>query len=97
MALFGLDEAAQALESSRPLAEQLNIIPDFQPPLLHLITHAAIQLSRAEWWLRLIGALIPGLITVFTTYKLGKKLFNRSVGILAGILLTTSSFPIFFI
>jgi len=93
---FWLDEAAQALESSRSLAEQLNIIPDFQPPLLHLITHAAIQLSRAEWWLRLIGALIPGLITVFTTYKLGKKLFNRSVGILASILLTTSSFHIFY-
>ena len=93
---FWLDEAAQALESSRPLAEQLNIISDFQPPLLHLITHGAIQLGRAEWWLRLIGALIPGLITILATYKLGQILFKRSTGRLASILLATSSFHIFY-
>ena len=34
---FWLDEAAQALEIVRPLSQQLQIIDDFQPPLLHLI------------------------------------------------------------
>ena len=32
---FWLDEAAQALESIRPLSQQLQIQNDFQPPLYH--------------------------------------------------------------
>ena len=93
---FWLDEAAQAWESSRPLAQQLNIIPDFQPPLLHLISHTAIQISQQEWWLRTVGALVPGLITVAAVFVLGNKLFNRRTGLLAGLLLATNSFHIFF-
>ncbi|MBD3250338.1 MAG: hypothetical protein GF381_02095 [Candidatus Pacebacteria bacterium] len=93
---FWLDEAAQALESARPLSQQLDIVPDFQPPLLHLITHLAIQLSQQEWWLRLIGALIPGLITIWATIKIGQKIFNSRTGLIAGFLLSTSSFHIFY-
>ena len=51
---FWMDEAAQALESARPLSQQLDIIPDFQPPLIHLILHFAMYLGREEWWLRTI-------------------------------------------
>ncbi|PWU23619.1 hypothetical protein C5B42_02375 [Candidatus Cerribacteria bacterium 'Amazon FNV 2010 28 9'] len=39
---FWLDEAAQALESSRPLADQYKIQDDFQPPLFHYLTHFMI-------------------------------------------------------
>ncbi len=93
---FWLDEAAQALESARPLTQQLDIRDDFQPPLLHLITYVSIRLSTAEWWLRLWGALIPGLISIYYTYKIGTRVRNQFTGILAAGLLTTSSLHIFF-
>ncbi len=93
---FWLDEAAQALESARPLSAQLDIIPDFQPPLLHLITHFALYFSNAEWWLRTIGALIPGLITIWTTFELSKKLAGEFVASITALLLATNSFHIFY-
>lgn len=93
---FWLDEAAQALESSRSFSQQLNIAADFQPPLLHYLVHFALIAGKSEWWLRLIGALIPGLVSVYFTYKIGELLWSRRVGILASLLLATSSFHIFY-
>jgi uncharacterized membrane protein len=93
---FWMDEAAQALEIIRPLSQQLDIVADFQPPLLHLILHFAQYFSHAEWWLRTIGALIPGLVTIFFSYKLAEKLFNKNVAIISSLLLSTSSFHIFY-
>lgn len=93
---FWLDEAAQALEVARPLSQQFNIVEDFQPPLLHLILHAAQHVSHREWFLRLIGALIPGLMTVYATYQIGTTLRGNRVGSLAALFLATSSYHIFF-
>ncbi len=93
---FWLDEAAQALESARPLSQQFNIRDDFQPPLLHLITFVALRVDTAEWWLRTWGALIPGLLSIVATYALGSVLYNRQTGLIAALLLATSSFHIFY-
>lgn len=93
---FWLDEAAQVLESARPLAQQLEIIPDFQPPLLHLVLHGALYLGSSEWWLRTVGALIPSLLTLVITMIIGQKIGGKRVAILTGILLATSSFHIFY-
>ncbi len=96
---FWLDEAAQALESSRPLLEQLNLTPDFQPPLLHLITYLALKVSSQEWWLRLIGAVIPGLITIFLTQQMAQvwiETKNKFVKALPAIFIATSSLHIFY-
>ena len=93
---FWLDEAAQALEADRSWREQLQIVDDFQPPLLHVLTFVAIQFSKQEWWLRWWGALLPGLLTVWGTYELGRKLSSKRVGLLASLLLATSSFHIYF-
>jgi mannosyltransferase len=93
---FWLDEAAQALESSRPFSQQLNIRADFQPPLIHYITHFALYFNNSEWWLRMVGALIPGLVTIFATYKVGQILFSRKVGLISSLLMATSSFHIFY-
>ena len=93
---FWLDEAAQALESSRDFASQALITDDFQPPFLHYLLYFAIQLGgTSEWWLRLIGALIPGIITIWGTYILGRKLFNKPTGLTATLLLATSGFHIY--
>lgn len=91
-----LDEAAQAQESSRPLSQQLQIRDDFQPPLIHLVVFTLLQVSNNESWLRLGAALIPGLITLWGTIILGQKYFSKKTGIVAGLLLATSSFHIFY-
>ncbi len=93
---FWLDEAAQALESARPLSKQLEIAYDFQPPLLHLLLHFAIPFSQKEAWLRIWGALIPSLFTIYLTIKLGEKTLQKNTGALAGLLLGISSFHIYF-
>ncbi len=93
---FWLDEAAQALESARPLSQQLQIATDFQPPLLHLITWASIQFGHNESWLRLWGALIPALLTIILTFTIARKIADKSTAIIASLLLTTSSFHIFY-
>lgn len=92
---FWLDEAAQALESSRPLSQQFDIAPDFQPPLLHIIVHFLSIVAKLEWWLRL-SSVISGLVMIYGTYEIGKKLWNRRTGILSALLLATSSFHIFY-
>jgi mannosyltransferase len=93
---FWLDEAAQALESSRPLSQQLNIAADFQPPLIHLLVFLALKISTAEWWLRLVVSVIPGLITIWVTYLIGKHISSKQVGLVASALLATSSFHVFY-
>ncbi len=93
---FWMDEAAQALEVVRPLSQQFDIIADFQPPLLHLILHFAQYFSYSESWLRLIGALIPGLITILFTYKIASQMFGKKTATLASLFLATSSFHIFY-
>ncbi len=93
---FWLDEAAQALESVRPFHQQLEIAEDFQPPLLHILLHFASFFSHAEWWFRLWGALLPGLITIYCTYKITEKLFSKRVAMITTGLLVTSSFHIFY-
>lgn len=93
---FWLDEAAQALESARPLSQQLDIAADFQPPLIHLLTFATIRVSHQEWWLRTWTALIPGLLSIFFTFLIGKRLHSPKAGLIAAALLSTSSFHIFY-
>lgn len=92
---FWLDEAAQALESARPLTQQLSLNGDFQPPLYHLLVFVLIQFSRQEWWLRL-ASLLPAVLTLYLTYRLAEKLFNRPVAFLSGFLLAVSPLHVFY-
>jgi len=92
---FWLDEAAQAIESSRPLSQQLDLVKDFQPPLFHLLVHLMLYLGQAEWWLRM-ASLVPALVSIWATYQIGKKLISAKAGLIASILLSTNSYHIFF-
>ena len=99
---FWLDEAAQFLESARPLSQQLNIVDDFQPPLMHLLTFFSIRLGslfglgQTEWWIRIIPSLIPGILTIWALYQLALKLTNRKIALLSSLFIATSSFHIFY-
>jgi uncharacterized membrane protein len=93
---FWLDEAAQVLESARPWYQQFDIIPDFQPPLLHLIVHFSLWFSRSEWWLRISGALIPALVGIVLARDLTTRWWGRWTGAWLGWLLATNSLLIFY-
>lgn len=81
---FWLDEAAQVLESARPLAEQLQIAGDFQPPLMHLLTFFWLKflglfgLERSEALVRLLPSVIPGLVSVWATYQIALKFWPKT-------------------
>lgn len=93
---FWLDEAAQVLESSRPLSQQLQIRDDFQPPLIHLFVFGLLRISQSEAFLRTGAALIPALITIYAIVSIGEKYFSAKAGWISGLLLATSSFHIFY-
>lgn len=92
---FWLDEAAQALESTRNLSAQFDLSADFQPPLFHLLVHLLSYFSKADWFLRL-ASVTPGLLTVWYTLKLGEILYSKKVALLAGLLLALSQFHVFY-
>ena len=92
---FWLDEAAQALESSRPLRDQLSLRDDFQPPLYHLVVHLLVGVAQSEWWLRL-ASLIPGVASCAVVFLIAKRLGGWQRGLLAAGLLALSPLHVFF-
>ena len=90
-----LDEAAQLMESVRPLKYQLDIQADFQPPLFHLILHYWLYLSRNEIILRLLPIFL-GIATIYVAYLLFKELFNQKIALITSILLSLSPFHVWY-
>lgn len=71
--------------------------PYYDKPLLSywlIIIFAKLFGNLSQFALRLPSA-IAGLVTIWTTYSLGKKLFNQQTGLIAGWLLTTTFYFIF--
>lgn len=62
-------------------------------PLDYYILHGWIQLARQETWVR-FPALVFGLLAIPAIYTLAASMFKPTVGYLAAILLTWSSFAI---
>lgn len=90
-----LDEAAQALESVRPLSEQLNIVADFHPPLYHLFLHFWMAAGKSEIWLR-IPSVILGVGCVLLIIKIAQKLGFKDSSNLTGFLLALSPLAIWY-
>ncbi len=93
---FWLDEAAQALESTRPWWQQFALAEDFQPPFIHIVVHVLQYFSQSEWWLR-VASLLPGIGSILLV-MLGLQKATRShkIALLAGTLLALSNIHIFF-
>lgn len=76
--------------SPHPYVEWLSA----SPPLYFLVTWPVTALfGRSEFWLRLPSAL-AGTATIYLVYRLGRRMFNRRVGVIAAAFLTVSQFHI---
>src|SRR3989339_912648 len=69
---------------------------DFHPPLYYLILKIwSYVFGTSEIALR-FPSIVFGLLTIFLVYLIGKELFNKKVGLIAGSFLTTSGLHIYY-
>ncbi len=90
-----LDEAAQVIESARPLSEQLKIAGDFQPPLFHIILHFWMKMGTSEIWMRLLTIIIS-FFSIYLFYKIGERIVNKKFATLSTLLLAINPFAIYY-
>jgi len=96
---FWLDEATSGL-----VVRNFNLIDivakfspgDFHPPFYYLVLKVWSDLfGTGEVALR-FPSLIFGLLTIYLIYFIGKELFNKKTGLIAGLLLSTSGLHIYY-
>lgn len=92
---FWLDEAAQVLESKRPLTEQFSIVSDFHPPGFHLLLHFWMMAGSNEIWIRLLPVLL-GVGSIFLVFLLGKALLGEKAGLLAAFFLAIGPYHLWY-
>ncbi len=93
-----LDEATTARVSGMNVQTILQNFSqgDFHPPGYYLFMHFWTQLlGHSEFVLRL-PSLVVSVLAVVLTYFLGKRLFNKEVGIVAALFLATSPLSIYY-
>lgn len=92
---FWLDEAIQAYWSKQDLA-RLPILSDFHPPFFYYLTHFYQLFGlNSEWFLRLLPVSF-GVLTIYVLYKFTKKLFDKKTALFSSLLLTISSYHIYY-
>jgi uncharacterized membrane protein len=93
-----LDEATSALVARMPVSEIFTkFLPgDFHPPLYYLVL---------KYWTTLFGysevslrtpSVIFGIVTVYVTYLIGKKLISKEAGLIASGLVATSGLAVYY-
>lgn len=92
---FWLDEAAQVIESARPLWQQFDLVADFHPPLYHLILHFWLYLGRSEFWIRMLSIIFATGSIVFI-YNIGRILLDKKTAIIAAFFLAISPYHIWY-
>ena len=96
---FWLDEATSGLVVRNfSLGEIITKFSpgDFHPPLYYLILKVwSSFFGTSEMALR-FPSIVFGLLTIYLVYLMGKGLFNKKIGLTAGILLATSGLHIYY-
>lgn len=92
---FWLDEAAQVIESARPLSQQLQIVADFHPPGFHLLLHFWMLLGHSEVWIRLFSVLFS-LGSISVVYAIGKRIADEKTGLLAALFLALNPYHLWY-
>jgi uncharacterized membrane protein len=93
-----LDEATSAIVAKMSLADIFTrFLPnDFHPPLYYLIIkYWTGVFGYSEVAIR-IPSVLFGLGTIYITYLIGKKVFNKNVGLLSALLVATSGLSIYY-
>lgn len=77
----------------------LDILKDaiwiLRPPLFMLLIHMWSLLGNGEFLLRLLP-FVFGVSTILVTYKVGKLLFNKKIGLIAALFVSFSPFHIYY-
>ncbi len=93
---FWLDEAAQVIESARPLSQQLDIPADFQPPLFHLLLHFWMGIfGKSEVGIRLLPIGFS-IVTIYFLYLLAKELLDQRTAYLSAFFLAISPYFVWY-
>ena len=88
-----LDEAFSIVRAKLNL-NQIFFYPENSPPLYYILLH---------WWINLFGdsefsvrfpSVIFGSLSIFMVYKVGKRIFDKDVGILSSLILGLSVFHV---
>lgn len=93
-----LDEATSALVAKMSIYDiSTKFLPgDFHPPLYYLLL---------KYWSNIFGtsevalrtpSIIFGVATIYLVYLIGKKIFNKNIGLLSSLLLATSGLHVYY-
>lgn len=72
------------------------MIAEPHPPLFFLLLHFSFKIFGYTTFVARILSVIIGIFGVFSIYLLGKELYNKKVGVAAGILLTFNYFHLYY-
>jgi Dolichyl-phosphate-mannose-protein mannosyltransferase len=91
------DEIGSMIVATKPLQKLLGtvILDDVNPPLFYLVLHVWRLLGSGEGVLRLLPILC-GVATVPIVYLLARRLFDRSTGLVAAVLLAASPLHVYY-
>ncbi|HEY4690433.1 MAG TPA: glycosyltransferase [Anaerolineae bacterium] len=93
---FWYDELLQVTIASQNLPALIAKLGEHAAmPLDYLVTHVVLLLGRSEFLLRFPSA-FWGLLTLPLVYQIGRRLFNRAVGIAAMTMLAVSGLHAFY-
>jgi uncharacterized membrane protein len=93
-----LDEATTALVTRMSLNDIFTkFLPgDFHPPLYYLILKYWTSIFGSSEIALRVPSLIFGVLTIYTVYLIGRKLFNEKIGIISSLFLATSGLSIYY-
>ncbi len=72
------------------------VAADPHPPLYFYIVHILFKIFGYTPLVARMFSVLLGVITIFYTYKLGKQLLNKEVGLVAALLLAINGFSIYY-
>ena len=93
-----LDEATTALVAKMSLPDMFSkFLPwDFHPPFYYLIMKLWTDIFGCSEISLRFPSILFGLGTIYFTYLVGKKLFNKKTGLVASALLATSGLAVYY-
>ncbi len=93
-----LDEIETVRLVNLPFSEMMHYIThaDSHPPLFSLIMHGWCRVAGSSDFAVRFWSAVFGSLTVWLTYLIGTTLFERSVGLMAALLLALSPFHVYY-